>query len=99
MIEAHVESLLAVAEPFRATGAFDFSGQQITERVRKQVPTMLRLRKTPPPVETYSLNRKLSGVFLLCARLGSRVDCAALLRKVLAERSAQLARTAKIRAV
>jgi aarF domain-containing kinase len=39
---------------------------------------MLRHRLTPPPVETYSLNRKLSGSFLLCARLGSRVDCMAL---------------------
>lgn len=98
MIEAHVESLLAVAEPFRATGVYDFARQQITDRVRRQVPTMLRLRKTPPPVETYSLNRKLSGVFLLCARLGSRVDCATLLRDVLADRDKQVVRSDQIRA-
>lgn len=42
---------------------------------------MLRERLTPPPVETYSLNRKLSGSFLLCARLGSRVDAMAVWRE------------------
>jgi aarF domain-containing kinase len=42
---------------------------------------MLRERLTPPPVETYSLNRKLSGSFLLCARLGSRVDAMAIWRE------------------
>jgi len=36
---------------------------------------MIRERLTPPPEETYSLHRKLSGAFLLCARLGSRVRC------------------------
>jgi aarF domain-containing kinase len=39
---------------------------------------MLKHRLTPPPSETYSLNRKLSGAFLMCARLGARVDCGKL---------------------
>jgi aarF domain-containing kinase len=43
---------------------------------------MLKHRLTPPPEETYSLNRKLSGAFLLCARLGSQVQCADLWREV-----------------
>jgi hypothetical protein len=39
---------------------------------------MLEHRLTPPPVPTYSLNRKLSGAFLMCAKLGANVDCKAL---------------------
>jgi aarF domain-containing kinase len=33
----------------------------------------LRERMAPPPEETYSLHRKLSGAFLLCARLRSKI--------------------------
>lgn len=49
--------------------------QAITSEIREQIPVMLRHRLTPPPRETYSLNRKLSGAFLLCGRLGASVDC------------------------
>lgn len=92
MNEAHVDSMLAVAEPFASTEPYDFTEQRITSRVRELVPTMLRLRQRPPPNETYSLNRKLSGMFLLCAHLGSRVDCAGLLNDVLSSRSDRLSR-------
>lgn len=43
---------------------------------------MLRERHRPPPPETYSLNRKLSGAFLLCARLGASVDCRSMFDRV-----------------
>ena len=33
----------------------------------------------PPPQETYSLHRKLSGAFLLCGPLASRIACRLLL--------------------
>ncbi|EFX01230.1 molecular chaperone [Grosmannia clavigera kw1407] len=80
MLEAHTQSVLTLAEPFRADSpvVYDFDGQTITDRVRSFIPTMVRERLTPPPEETYSLHRKLSGAFLLCARLGSRVPCRAL---------------------
>ena len=77
MIDAHVSSILTLAEPFMKSSpdVYDFSDQTITERVKELIPLMLRERLAPPPEETYSLHRKLSGAFLLCARLGSKVQC------------------------
>lgn len=77
MLDAHVNSVLTLAEPFanNAPDVYDFRGQTITDRVRELIPVMVRERLAPPPEETYSIHRKLSGAFLLCARLGSRVRC------------------------
>lgn len=77
MANAHVDSVMTLAEPFSqsAPEAYDFKDQTITDRVRSSIPLMIRERLAPPPEETYSLHRKLSGAFLLCARLGSRIRC------------------------
>ncbi|KAH8888752.1 ABC1-domain-containing protein [Thozetella sp. PMI_491] len=77
MLDAHITSVLTLAEPFlqSAPELYDFQDQTITERVKAQIPVMIHERLAPPPEETYSLHRKLSGAFLLCARLGSQVRC------------------------
>ncbi|KAH7032956.1 ABC1 family-domain-containing protein [Microdochium trichocladiopsis] len=77
MVDAHITSVLTLAEPFlgSAPEVYDFQDQTITERVKALIPVMINERLAPPPEETYSLHRKLSGAFLLCARLGSRVAC------------------------
>ncbi|KAH6606356.1 atypical abc1 abc1-a kinase [Trichoderma cornu-damae] len=77
MLDAHIQSVLTLAEPFLASApeVYDFRDQTITERVRALIPVMLHERLAPPPEETYSLHRKLSGAFLLCARLESKVRC------------------------
>ncbi|RMZ81545.1 hypothetical protein DV737_g2520, partial [Chaetothyriales sp. CBS 132003] len=86
MLKAHVDSVLTLAEPFMqdAPDEYDFSDQTITDRVRALIPVMMRERLAPPPEETYSLHRKLSGAFLLCARLGSRIRCKELFSNALA---------------
>ncbi|KAL7797480.1 ABC1 family domain-containing protein [Trichoderma ceciliae] len=77
MLDAHTQSVLTLAEPFLASApeVYDFKDQTITERVKALIPVMLHERLAPPPEETYSLHRKLSGAFLLCARLESKVRC------------------------
>ena len=87
MVNAHVNSVLTLAEPFMDTAPeiYDFRDQTITDRVRGFIPVMVRERLAPPPEETYSLHRKLSGAFLLCARLGSRVRCREMFQKAMAK--------------
>ncbi|KAK3956070.1 ABC1 family-domain-containing protein [Pseudoneurospora amorphoporcata] len=85
MLEAHITSVITLAEPFlrSAPEVYDFRDQTITERVKAQIPVMIHERLAPPPEETYSLHRKLSGAFLLCARLGSRVRCREMFERAL----------------
>jgi aarF domain-containing kinase len=85
MLDAHITSILTLAEPFleSAPEVYDFQDQTITERVKEQIPVMIRERLAPPPEETYSLHRKLSGAFLLCSKLGSKVRCRDLFTQAL----------------
>ncbi|CAH2355684.1 atypical kinase Coq8p, mitochondrial [[Candida] railenensis] len=87
MTQAHIDSVMVLGEAFspidNGGSPFNFKDQTITDRVRGNVGVMLNERLTPPPEETYSLHRKLSGVFLLCARLGATVPCEDLFREII----------------
>ncbi|KAJ6476371.1 ABC1-domain-containing protein [Mycena sanguinolenta] len=88
LLDAHIESMVLLATPFKRATLQPFSfgpGSQwadITAQIRAQIPVMLQHRLTPPPRETYSLNRKLSGAFLLASRLGATVDTRMIWEKV-----------------
>ncbi|KXN85149.1 hypothetical protein AN958_11639 [Leucoagaricus sp. SymC.cos] len=88
MLKAHITSMSLLAAPFKSTTPQPFSfgphssWAEITKQIRSFIPVMLQHRLTPPPRETYSLNRKLSGAFLLAARLDASLDTKAIWDKV-----------------
>jgi len=86
MIDAHADSVMTLGEPFSGdvNKAFDFKDQTVSDRIRGNIGLMLNERLCPPPEETYSLHRKFSGIFLLCARMGARVHCAKLFNEIFA---------------
>lgn len=63
MLAAHIKSMILLATPFRSSTPQPFAfgpgtmWSEITGEIREQIPVMLRERLTPPPRETYSLNR------------------------------------------
>jgi aarF domain-containing kinase len=75
MITAHVDAVMILGEPFCSSEDFDFGTQDTTSRIQRLIPIMLRHRLSPPPEESYSLHRKMSGAFLLCSRLGANIPC------------------------
>ena len=75
MLEQHYKSVWVLGEPLRHKGVYDFGNQSITRRIYETIPLMLRNRLKAPPHEVYSLHRKLSGAYLACIRMRSRVDC------------------------
>ncbi|KAF8637109.1 hypothetical protein AX17_003013 [Amanita inopinata Kibby_2008] len=91
MLDAHINSMTLLATPFRDSTSQPFTfgpdslWTDITAQIRAQIPVMLRHRLTPPPRETYSLNRKLSGAFLLASRLGATVHTKDLWDKVVSK--------------
>jgi len=84
MRNAHVDSILTLGEPF-STNIDDIYKQTITRRQKDTIPTMLKYRLTPPPDETYSLHRKLSGAFLLCSKLDAKVRCKSIFEDIVGE--------------
>lgn len=75
MTDAHVEAVTILGEPYAQSEPFDFGQQAVTAKVHRLIPIMLKHRLKPPPPETYSLHRKLSGAFLLCTKLRAVIPC------------------------
>lgn len=82
MENAHIDAVLVLGEVFSVDGEFEFGRQSTTRKIASLVPVMVAHRLCPPPEEIYSLHRKLSGVFLLCARLNAKVECKPLFNEV-----------------
>ncbi|XP_077259868.1 ubiquinone biosynthesis protein COQ8, mitochondrial isoform X1 [Temnothorax americanus] len=85
MENAHVDAVMILGQVFDNNHEYyDFGGQDVTKRIQSLVPTIINHRLCPPPEEIYSLHRKLSGIFLLCAKLGAKITCRDMFREVYA---------------
>ncbi|KAL4452036.1 hypothetical protein ABPG75_007698 [Micractinium tetrahymenae] len=95
MLDAHVEAGIMVGLPFGTPGLYDFGSHGgMTRRVSELGAVMLKHRLTPPPDESYSLHRKLSGAFLACIKLKARVPCRQLFLEAFDAHEALLAHEA-----
>lgn len=86
--QAVAELFLLIGEPARACGPYDFGQGGLATRLRDS-PYAAGLEQgdwRPPPSDLIFLHRKLAGLFLLCTRLGAKVDVAVLLRPLLERR-------------
>lgn len=82
MQKAHCDAVLILGEAFATDGPFNFGRQSTAKRIHEIIPIMLKHRLTPPPEETYSLHRKMSGCFQLCAKLSANIECKSLFYNV-----------------
>lgn len=82
MEDAHVESVMIMGETLASNSPYDFANQDVTKRIQKLIPVMLEHRLTSPPEEIYSLHRKLSGCYLLAAKLKATVSCGGLFHEI-----------------
>ena len=84
MLDAHVEAAFIVGEPFSRQFAdgYDFAHMDMGKRVSELARIMVKLRLAPPPKDSYTLHRKLSGCFLTCKKLEVNIPCRQLFMDV-----------------
>jgi aarF domain-containing kinase len=81
MVNAHIEAGLEVGRPFQRNAPFDFRASKIAQQMSKHGDTFLNERLTPPPMEIYSLHRRLSGAYMTCIKMGAVFPCRDLLEQ------------------
>ena len=97
MIDAHIESVLIVGLPFSGKGDFDFADQNLTKKVYKLMPVMMKNRLKAPPKEFYSLNRKLAGSYLMNIMLKTKIPARDIFMGVVGEVRPDLLRDSQIK--
>ena len=79
-------------EPLQHDRPFDFGSSDLASRLR-DAGTALSMQQNywhTPPADALFLHRKIAGLYLLAARLGSRVNVRALLEPYLAEHNTEV---------
>ncbi|PAV83253.1 hypothetical protein WR25_19806 [Diploscapter pachys] len=82
MEKAHLESVMIMGETLASDKPYDFAKTDMTTRIQQLVPVMLEHRLKAPPEEIYSLHRKLSGCYLLAAKLKATVSCGGMFSQI-----------------
>ncbi len=80
--DALLDLMLLSCDPLRVDRRYDFGSSDLASRIRQmgfELAMEHGLRRAPPP-ETLFIHRKLGGNFLLCARLGCRVNIHRIVR-------------------
>ena len=75
-VNAILQLLRMATEPVRVSGSFDFTANDLAERISQLLYTLRvesRVWRMPPP-EILFLHRKLGGMYMLCSKLQARVD-------------------------
>lgn len=80
-VERTLDVMFMVCEPLRRRGRYDFGASGLAQRASELAlgPSMRTALVRAPPPATIFLHRKLVGSFLLCARIGARIDVRALM--------------------
>jgi predicted unusual protein kinase regulating ubiquinone biosynthesis (AarF/ABC1/UbiB family) len=82
-VNAILQLLRMATEPVRVSGSFDFTANDLAERMSQLLYTLRvesRVWRMPPP-EILFLHRKLGGMYMLCSKLQARVDVGKLLEQ------------------
>jgi predicted unusual protein kinase regulating ubiquinone biosynthesis (AarF/ABC1/UbiB family) len=83
-LAAVVDLFRMASEPLRHDGPYDFGRSDLSARISRAGMALGRQRDFwhTPPADALFLHRKMGGLYLLAARLGARVDAAAMWRGV-----------------
>ena len=82
-VNAILQLLRMATEPVRVSGSFDFTANDLAERISQLLYTLRvesRVWRMPAP-EILLLHRKLGGMYMLCSKLQARVDVGKLVEQ------------------
>ena len=82
---AMVDLVQTAAEPANHEGTYDFAQSTLSQRLSEKLFHIRRQKgfQRIPPADVIFLHRKLAGIYLLCAKIGARVDVRACIESVL----------------
>jgi len=84
-VDGLIDLLLLCCEPLRTTGRYDYGTTDLAERARSASLELAFERglMRPPPPQSIFIHRKLGGTFMMCCRLGARIDTRRMIRPFL----------------
>jgi aarF domain-containing kinase len=71
-----MDLLMLIGQPLQAEGVYDFGGSGLIAQAFQQGQAQILGEGygSPPPADLLFLQRKFAGTFMLCNRLGAKLD-------------------------